>query len=206
MGLDISVYSGLSKILDTDGNAIHVGPLLPDTWLRITNGESHEMDTLPSSLGHYDKWVLPYANIYFPTRSLDITNGCYYTYRKVTGFRAGSYSGYSIWREMLAMIAEYRLAPYGISHGHSVVELTSHRQGLIDAGSGPFYELIYFSDCEGILGTETCKKLAKDFEDFDDIASVFKDNEYNAEWFYNLYTEWKEAFQSASDNGLIMFH
>lgn len=63
----------------------------------------------------------------------------------------------------------------------------------------PFYELIFFSDCEGTIGYEICKKLYGDFVEFDKISSMQDEN------FYNTYSKFKEAFRVASDNGVVVF-
>ena len=64
----------------------------------------------------------------------------------VHAFRAGSYSGYNRWRDVL------RLVIHGLAH----------RLDLAD--DADFIELIQFSDCEGCIGPKTCAKLAKDFD------------------------------------------
>ena len=63
----------------------------------------------------------------------------------------------------------------------------------------PFYELIYFSDCEGIIGPEISKKLHQDFVDF------HKKIKGQDRMFIEKYKEWETAFRVASDNGLVKF-
>ena len=116
------------------------------------------------------------------------------------GFRAGSYSGYGEWREQLATLAGYE----------KILTTPSYREPYLSAcasarnkTSGPFYELINFSDCEGILGTTTCLKLAKDFAEYQILADKIKDT-FNR--FNDLYSNWRIACEIAGNhNGCIQF-
>jgi len=73
---------------------------------------------------------------------------------------ARSYGGYNMWREQLAKMAGYELTEYD---GPFKQKDKAHAAGAWDKSEGPFWELILFSDCEGVIGTAVCKKLAKDF-------------------------------------------
>lgn len=115
----------------------------------------------------------------------DIDGKAVYSYEESYGWRAGSYSGYNSWRNNLAKLA-------GWESDHDAWE-----NGKL---GDSFYELINFSDCEGTLGTEVCKKLLKDFIEFEDKVNK------NDTYFYNLYLEWKKAFTIAAENGAISFH
>lgn len=117
---------------------------------------------------------------------LDPTNA--YTATEVMGLAAGSYHAYSAWRETLARIAGYTSAEY-------VQENVS---------SGPFYELIDFSDCEGVIGWATSAKLARDFAGFQAIVDACK-GPYAAQ-FQGKYAEWRKAFETAADAGAVVFH
>ena len=103
-------------------------------------------------------------------------------------FRAGSYSGYNDWREELSKMA-MGVVP-------QVVWVNPERyQGL------PFFELIHFSDCEGIIGTDACKRLAEDFATWQEKADAINDD-----WFQSKYALWRKAFEWASDGGFVRFH
>lgn len=118
----------------------------------------------------------------FAERATDIKDG-YYSYSDSHGFRAGSYGGYNEWRNELAILAGFESAKDAWSKD-----------------SGPFWELINFSDCEGTLGTITCKKLLFDFKEF--YAKAEKVGGY----FFDLYKEWTQAMELAADNGCFCFH
>lgn len=113
-------------------------------------------------------------------------------------FRAGSYGGYNKWREQLAKLAGYPAVRHE-SHYEPPEDL--YAAGAWDAKEGPFWELINFSDCEGVIGPKTSAKLAKDFAEFQAQADAHPDD-----WFRDLYTTWRRAFELASDDGAVGFH
>lgn len=124
----------------------------------------------------------------FPDRLPPLEVGGVYTFEKKFWFRAGSYSGYNSWREELAAMA-LSVTPREIWNNP-------------DRFSGmPFVELINFSDCEGHLGSEVCKKLLKDFDTF-----VAKAEQIEVDYFFELYQNWHKAFRMAANNGYIDFH
>ncbi|MBC9808170.1 hypothetical protein [Carnobacterium maltaromaticum] len=63
------------------------------------------------------------------------------------------------------------------------------------------FELLMFSDCEGYIGSVVSKKLAKDFKYLEEIAK----NELE-ERDFNLFMEFKNAFELASENGCVEFY
>ncbi len=102
-------------------------------------------------------------------------------------FRAGSYSGYSQWRAMLAA----RL----VGERHDIwnnPERYAHK---------PFVALINFSDCEGMIGPATSALLAADF-----AANEAKAVEGAETWFADLYRKWRAAFELAAHGGVVVFH
>jgi hypothetical protein len=105
------------------------------------------------------------------------------------GFRAGSYGGYNSWRDWLARISGW---------GSAKACWNSRKTG------DPFYELINFSDCEGIIGPRVAAKLAKDFADHAIKAKALsaEDDTY----YFEKYGDWQKAFEMAADNGAVSFH
>ncbi len=118
----------------------------------------------------------------FKERASDIKDG-YYSYTDEYGFRAGSYGGYNSWRNELAVLAGFESAKDAWSKD-----------------SGPFWELINFSDCEGTLGTLTCKKLLFDFKEF------YSKAEKIGGWFFESYKQWTKGMELAAENGCFCFH
>lgn len=69
------------------------------------------------------------------------------------------------------------------------------------ASNSQLFELIMFSDCDGFIGSVVSKKLAKDFQDLEQDAK-----EKLGQSDFELYLDFKKAFELASDNGCISFH
>ncbi len=184
MGLDISYYSDLKLVGPKTGEDSDY-----DYAVRIWNEECFE----------YQLGSLKREQIYDATST-----------SKYGSFRAGSYGGYNQWRNELANMVGYN----GADEVWCDKEFDSFknfnlRKDKLKSLSGdivervkPFYELIKFSDAEGVIGSEVCKKLYKDFVDFDQQAK----NHIQDDWFYALYNDWKKAFKMASENGAVSFH
>lgn len=149
-----------------------------------------------------------HVNSDFPQRADGMENGLYdvggdtrFGEEKDRGgahqlhFRAGSYIGYSWWREALAKIA-LDATPKQIWDDPSAY------------GGKPFVDLINFSDCEGIIGPNTCARLDADFKVHG--ASVRlrapKILGEDAEWFLKQFDLWSKAFDLAADTGAVKFH
>lgn len=135
-----------------------------------------------------DKYVKLYVHPDFPNQADDIEDRRAYSYDEdnIFSFRAGSYSGYNRWRDMLANMAGYGDA----------------RTLWKNPRPGPFSELVNFSDCEGVIGPKTSAKLAKDFAEYQHVADNLTDSDY----FKTKYAEWRKAFEIASDGGVVIFH
>lgn len=133
-----------------------------------------------------------YVNPDFPAQADGLVSGVYEA-EKAFGFRAGSYGSYSAWREQLARLAQY--APVATD------ERLPHSYGAWNADHGPFWELINFSDCEGVIGPQTSAKLAADFSAWDQRAKEQMDS-----YVYDLYKSWRQAFETAAGNGAVAFH
>jgi hypothetical protein len=114
------------------------------------------------------------------------------------GFRAGSYTGYGEWRELLCQYV----------HEVKIEEVWEHTKKW--AGK-PFIELIDFPDNEGTIGPETSAKLAKDFADWDERLKE-KSGKAPAggfdqgNWWHMRYKDWRKAFELAADGGFVTFH
>ncbi len=68
-------------------------------------------------------------------------------------------------------------------------------------------ELIDFSDCEGILGAETCKRLLASFREYREkmIPVLAKEWCGDEELAESEVDEWIEILEFASDGGCLMF-
>lgn len=173
MGLDITAYENLKEI-DCVFNA-DGEPINPENGLEL------------------DSYFRPYFNRDFIVRAEGLKERSVYLYDRATGFGAGSYGVYNNWREGLA-----KLAVYGELHNDKG---RPYSEGAWSATEGPFWELILFSDCEGVIGPVVSAKLLKDFDSFREKAQSLHD-----EYWFDLYKEWHEAFKLAANNGAVDFH
>lgn len=141
-------------------------------------------------------YIMIYNHPDFADRASTLEDGSVYEgTSEYYSFRAGSYSGYGDWREKLAKLAGYPLTEQESMSLHS----RSFSESAWTATSGPFWELIYFSDCEGILDSKTCLKLLEDFKEYERYA-LLEDLS-----FYNKYQEWMEALEIGANDGLVRF-
>ena len=182
MGLDITAYRQLKKldvVFDADGE-----PTVPETR---------------EPLDDYAKF---YVNSNFPGREGSIEHKAVYSYADSHHFSAGGYGSYNAWREELAKLAGYPAVEFESVEGYvpsrKMLHAASAWRGLCEGR--PFVELVNFSDCEGVIGSELSAKLAKDFADFDERAKAAGNDA-----FYDRYREWYKAFAMASDNGAVKF-
>lgn len=103
-------------------------------------------------------------------------------------FRAGSYSGYNIWRNQLAELM------LKVPAEHIWENADEYKDK-------PFYYLINFSDCEGVIGSDIAEILYNDFVNYEHILK-----DINDEYFVSKYHEWTEAFNIAKNDGCVVFH
>ena len=68
--------------------------------------------------------------------------------------------------------------------------------------SGPFVEIICFSDCEGFICADTCKKLHLDFVEHQEKADeLLKDNP----GCMDMYNGLRDAFEFGSAGGFVQY-
>lgn len=138
-----------------------------------------------------------FVNPDFVQRADGMVSGGYDAPR-LSGFRAGSYSGHYQFRNSLT--------EYLTKEADFTKYLRNLPEKSIDSleTSPPFYELIEMSDCEGVLGPKTCAKLAKDFEEH---AERFAATHGVGSWTTDTYNRWKDGLKLAADNGgFLTFH
>ena len=209
MGLDISAVSELERVELPEG----VEPF-SDAYYDWEENQG----------GHV--WFFNTPSV-FPEQAEGVDDGAYISDGASHGFRAGSYTGYGMWRDELSHAAGY----FGGS---------SDVWAKVDGGGykgRPFEELINFSDADGFIGPVVSKKLYQDFVDNEkNIMSTIdkwvlmkghpdhtpslleqrKDDKFDqsegdytlddVRWFRLKYKDWKEAFRIASNNGAVIFH
>lgn len=134
----------------------------------------------------------------FPERYKGLENDTVYHFEQQFDFRAGSYSGYNWWRNELAKLVGY--SPIKVKNEDGSSE-TRYDASAWMAKSGPFWELINFSDAEGVIGPVASMKLYSDFLSYHKAAMAHGDKD-----FRDSYLEWEKAFSLASKHGAIVFH
>lgn len=151
----------------------------------------------PDKDGKIQLWI----NGDFPGRAAPFDDAdLRFTAKQAFSFRAGSYSGYNLWRDQLAKLAGYPETDHPAPHrkgerSHAAFVWGQEPRGL------PFEELVNFADNEGTLGTTICQKLLKDFKEFDQRAKEFSEDS----WFYLKYQDWAYAIALAADGGAVQF-
>jgi len=113
-------------------------------------------------------------------------------------FRAGSYSSYNTFRSILCETVT------GNSYSFISDEISKDMKLL---HSIPFAYLLFFSDCEGYIGTEYCKKLVKEFEKY---GQSIRDSEKfkvgsSPTIHTNTLDDFEKCFQYGSKDGAVIF-
>lgn len=172
MGLDIRVYQGIKPLPDH--------PFTDDC---------RELEHVrPYSEFEHSMVGIPYE--VEDGRTARATS-CYEPTGESFGFRAGSYSGYSLWREALSQAALGVVA-------NDVWENIEEYSGK------PFFELIHFSDCEGMIGAVCARKLAFDFETFDPEKLRLNPGGFTDDQYIEVYRDFQRAFRLAGDGGGVV--
>jgi hypothetical protein len=146
---------------------------------------------------------------HFVQRADGLSDRHFYSYEDSLSFRAGSYGGYSAWRNLLAQFAGYpKCQPRERDELYPDFQAASREANPYAWGAfeqekeeGPFYELINMSDCEGVIGPKTSAKLAKDFHDH-----LQRAREELKDYDLSRYEYWMQAFEMASRDGFVKFH
>ena len=166
MGLDITAYSNLKPVgRHTDSwceDDRHVTAYAYDCFPQSFRG----LQVLATDISHGTGFVL---------------GGCYEITdaTETHGFRAGSYSGYNLWRDDLRQQFNHATDP-----------------------DRPFYELIWFADNEGCIGPDAARDLLADFEQHAGRYAPAAHEQY----FREKYADWTRAFRLAAQSGLVDFH
>lgn len=107
------------------------------------------------------------------------------------GFRAGSYSGFGDWRELLARSMGIILGEMWGFGGDTMWHLDIE-----------FVELFDHSDCDGELSHEECTRLKDDFDTmrhpFVEAVSALCTG-VDAEYYIEKYDLWREAVRHCAD-------
>lgn len=149
--------------------------------------DATKTETIANDVDMQNDDLIFVSNTAFPNRLGNMEEG-WYEAAAQDDFRAGSYSGYSIWRDTLCRTI----------HGISAEEFWNSDKA---ESSEPFAELINMADNEGCLGTSVCLKLAEDFDKYYDQLAAAE----GADQFWNL-DKWRDGLRQAGENnGFLLF-
>lgn len=176
MGVDIYAYTKVQKL-----NA-----------LALEDGEAVDKATLEPIAD----CVRAYSNSDFPGRDEGLEDRAFYSYEECLDILSMGYGGYNFWRRELAKLAGWPAVPY---EQYGRIEMREDAAAW-NAESGPFWELINFSDCEGCIGPVVAAKIARDFAEHQAKADAHPD-----ERFRERYNSMRKGFEAAANNGLIRF-
>lgn len=128
----------------------------------------------------------------FPEYVDGLRNG-YYSCEEAYHFHGGSYSGWGCRRRQLCEW-HYKIPP------ETVWENPELYKGQ------PFFEIIYFTDCDGTIGPITSAKLLNDFLGLrGQMEEDFKDEIDNGYGIHSLFSDMIRALTLASQNGCLRF-
>lgn len=136
----------------------------------------------------WNKYTRAYCNQDFPGRADPIVHNGVYSFESSENTYSSSYGSYNNWREELCKMA-LNVEPVAVWE----------RPEVYQKMLAPFYELIDFSDCEGVIGSVWCAKLSSDFAHYQDMADKMPD------WFRAGYSKLRKAFDIGSQNGFVSF-
>jgi hypothetical protein len=184
MGLDIMAISNLEKKIKMDPRvkvlSWQIRPKVKETRIKID--------------------VTPYGSEHGGFNKCEDMEGGKYAETDATvehHFRAGSYGGYNTFRKYL-------------SRALCGVEPEAIWATPEDFKAAPMFEMINFSDCEGILGTGICKKIHPQFvenrEKFENyLKEQFGYDENEVRWQMSTYDDFTEAFRLGAENGIVVY-
>jgi hypothetical protein len=141
--------------------------------------------------GHHQAYIIS-PDFYQSLKGLE-ENYCYAETPETESisFHGGSYGGYNVRRSQLWKMAT------GLSND----TWPDNVDALRDL---PFFELVYFADNEGTIGSEAAVQLYGDFKAYHDQWNAEHTTEH--ERYNNWYENFMRACELAADNGLIDFH
>lgn len=146
-------------------------------------GEADELDPFVVYVGE---------NVDFPGRETGVKTGVRYRADGRLHFRL-SYGRYNVWRNELAMVSGW--PPSGNDDPASTFAASAWA-----SDGGPFWELINFTDCDGVIGPVVAAKLSREFDEWRERA--LEEGSGRLLEFYDLFAD---AMRKAADGGVVIF-
>jgi len=162
-----------------------------------------DIGNAPADGGYGDGQIVFYDNEYFPGRIAPWKDTILYSYdcsedREERHFRCG-YTSYSVMRNKLA-----KLAGYTATESKEPMATFLYSNGVYASECGPLFELLNFSDCEGTIGADACKKMVPEFEElWPQIEAEHVDGPFD---HFRTFCEYlRRALKAGADKGAIRF-
>jgi hypothetical protein len=135
----------------------------------------------------------------FYYHSNGITNNSVFKYDQIFHYNFKDSEYYGEWRNTLSKILQYNPSK---SKKYKKIAYTL---GAFDYDSGPFLNLICFSDCDGLINSNYCKEIYNDFVKYTKYVSDMPDEQFimDKETFIEIYDNIKKCFEIGSTNGLV---
>lgn len=176
MGLDVVAHQNIQK-LELDTNIIAIDELGADP-----------------QFGNY--WRVE-KHDYFYDHAEGLDDDAFYSSGdEVARFSAGSYSGYSAFREWLVELVDLANTE------------EKYKDMLPEGYEITFFEfdsLCNFSDCDGVIGPVYAQRLHEEFKAFEKIAESVSRHENHLYGMYEVYKNFLKAFDMARKNGMVRF-
>ncbi len=187
MGLDVTSYSRAIRIGDY--------PDHPDGLDGLADYDSVQRCYLLR--GQKVASIYPASLDDFPHHAMPLTGGIY-SFHEQYHFRAGSYSGYNVFRDW---ISQQILGKTQDDVCHLIRDCnpaTYPDQGIV--------WLVYFSDCEGIISGERCEPILAGLEKHKDRLFAATKSFANSVYYHEKVEDWIKALALAVDGGFVKFH
>ena len=152
-------------------------------------GHLEPCPTPPDEENYPDYMLKIYEQTEWPTHLTPLKPGWHSKggYHSEGRFRAGSYSGYSRWREQLSQAI------------HGVEPRTIWQERHWE--NKPFFGIIHFTDCDGVIGASMSGVLANEFKEHRHFFAAHVPDDYAL----HIYDDFAHAFAVAARSGAVIF-
>ncbi len=135
----------------------------------------------------------------FLYHSAGISNHTVFKYDDNLSYQLKSSEYYGEWRNTLAKILQYNPSK---SKKYKKIAYTL---GAFDYDSGPFLNLICFSDSDGLINSSYCNELFLDFEKYTKYVNDMPNNQFimDKSEFLTIYENLMKIFNIGANNGLV---
>ena len=137
------------------------------------------------------------SDFYYHSHGID--NHSVFKYNSTFQFILISSEYYGEWRNTLAKILQYNPSK------SKKFKKIAYTLGAFDYDSGPFLNLICFSDCDGLINTSYSKEIYNDFVKYSNYVNDMPEDHFimDKETFVDIFNQLKKCFEIGSSNGIV---